>query len=126
MIVAFSLFVLCQLIGEFLVRIANVSIPGPVLGLILLVCYLSWRGKVPADMQRTSSGLLTHLSLLFIPAGTGVMVHIHQLRAQWLPILAALLIGTLLTLMVTVLVFVAVARLTGATPAAAVASGKMD
>jgi putative effector of murein hydrolase LrgA (UPF0299 family) len=122
MIVAFSLFVLCQLIGEFLVRLANISVPGPVVGIILLVCWLSWRGEVPADVQRTSSGLLTHLSLLFIPAGTGVMVHIHKLRVEWLAILGALLLGTLLTLIVTVLVFIAVSRLTGAGPAADAAS----
>jgi len=113
MIVAFSLFVLFQLLGEVLVRLANISVPGPVVGLVTLVCYLSWRGEVSADVQRTSSGLLTHLSLLFIPAGTGVMVHVHKLRVEWLPILAALLLGTLLTLVVTVFVFTAVARLTG-------------
>ena len=114
MILAFSLFVLCQLTGEVVVRLANLPVPGPVLGLVLLVCYLSWRRHVPEDVQRTSSGLLTHLSLLFVPAGTGVMVHMHKLKAEWLPILAALLLGTILTLVVTVLVFTAVARLTGA------------
>jgi len=126
MIVAFSLFVLCQLIGEVIVRLAGISVPGPVVGIILLVCWLSWRGRVPADVQQTSSGLLTHLSLLFIPAGTGVMVHMHKLRMEWLPILGALLIGTLLTLIVTVLVFIAVTRLTGAGPADTVASGRAD
>jgi holin-like protein len=119
MIFAFSLFVLCQLLGEVLVRLAHVPVPGPVLGLVLLVCYLAWRKQVPEDVQRTSSGLLTHLSLLFIPAGTGVMVHIHTLKTEWLPILAALLLGTILTLIVTVFVFTAVARLTGAERVAA-------
>jgi putative effector of murein hydrolase LrgA (UPF0299 family) len=126
MIVAFSLFVLCQLIGEVVVRLANITVPGPVVGIVLLLGYLSWRGQVPADVQRTSSGLLTHLSLLFIPAGTGVIVHIHKLRTEWLPILAALLLGTLLTLVVTVLVFIGVARLTGGALAGDVASGKGD
>jgi putative effector of murein hydrolase LrgA (UPF0299 family) len=42
------------------------------------------------------------------------MLHIHKLKAEWFPILAALVVGTTLTLIVTVLVFVAVARLTGA------------
>ena len=113
MIAAFSLFVLCQLIGEVLVRLANVPVPGPVIGIVLLVCYLAWRGHVPEAVERTSTGLLTHLSLLFIPAGTGVMVHIHKLKSEWLPILGALMVGTLLTLVVTVLVFVAVSSLTG-------------
>jgi holin-like protein len=112
-IAAFSLFVLCQLIGEFLARLAALPVPGPVIGLVLLLCYLAWRGQVPDAVQQTSRGLLTHLSLLFIPAGTGVMLHIQRLKSEWLPILAALVVGTVLTLIVTVLVFVAVSRLTG-------------
>ena len=112
MIAAFSLLVLCQLTGEVLGRLAKVPVPGPVVGLVLLVCFLSWRGKVPDPVQHTSRGLLTHLSLLFIPAGTGVIVHVQKLRTEWLPILAALVGGTVLTLLVTVLVFTAVSRLT--------------
>jgi putative effector of murein hydrolase LrgA (UPF0299 family) len=114
MIAAFSLFVLCQLMGEVLARLANLPIPGPVIGLVLLFGYLAWRGRVPDSVQQTSRGLLSHLSLLFIPAGTGVMLHIQRLKAEWLPILAALVISTALTLIVTVLVFIGVSRLTGA------------
>lgn len=111
MLTAFSLFVLCQLTGEVLVRLAKVPVPGPVVGLVLLVCYLSWRGEVSDPVNQTSRGLLTHLSLLFVPAGTGVVVHIQKLKSEWLPILAALVGGTVLTLLVTVLVFTAVSRL---------------
>ncbi|MGA2842105.1 MAG: CidA/LrgA family protein [Steroidobacteraceae bacterium] len=114
MIGAFSLFVLCQLVGEVLVRLARLPVPGPVIGLVLLLGYLRWRGQVANSVQQTARRLLSHLSLLFIPAGTGVMLHIHKLKAEWFPILAALVVGTTLTLIVTVLVFVAVARLTGA------------
>jgi len=114
MIAAFSLFVLCQLMGEGLARLANLPIPGPVIGLVLLFGYLAWRGRVSDSVQQTSRGLLSHLSLLFIPAGTGVMLHIQRLKAEWLPILAALVISTALTLIVTVLVFIGVSRLTGA------------
>jgi holin-like protein len=110
---AFSLFVLCQLIGEVLARLSHLPVPGPVIGLVLLLCYLAGRGQVPDAVQDTSRGLLTHLSLLFIPAGTGVILHIQRLKAEWLPILLALLVGTVLTLVVTVWVFTAVSRLTG-------------
>jgi len=118
MIAAFSLLVLCQLIGEFLVRLARVPVPGPVVGLLLLLGFLAWRGRVPEAVQSTSRGLLTHLSLLFVPAGTGVMMHMHRLRTEWLPVIAALVAGTAITLIVTVLVFLAVSRLTGASIAA--------
>lgn len=112
MIAAFSLFVLCQLIGEVLARLAHLPIPGPVIGLVLLFGFLAWRGQVPDNVQQTSRGLLAHLSLLFVPAGTGVMLHIHRLKAEWLPIMAALIVSTALTLTVTVLVFIGISRLT--------------
>ena len=117
MIAAFSLLVLCQLIGEFVVRITNLPIPGPVIGLVLLLCGLAWRGRVPDPVQQTSRGLLSHLSLLFVPAGTGVMLHVHRLETEWLPILVALVAGTVITLVVTALVFVAVSRRTDGLPA---------
>jgi hypothetical protein len=60
MIAAFSLFVLCQLTGEVLVRLAKVPVPGPVVGIVLLVCYLSWREEVSDSVQDMSRGLLTH------------------------------------------------------------------
>jgi holin-like protein len=113
LIPAFSLFVLCQLIGEIVSRLIHLPVPGPVIGLVLLLCYLAVRGSVSESVQNTSQGLLTHLSLLFVPAGTGVILHIHTLRSEWLPILLALVVGTVLTLLVSVWVFVAVSRLTG-------------
>jgi len=113
MIGAFSLFVLCQLIGEVLARLSHLPVPGPVIGLVVLLCYLTGRGHVPDTVKDTSRGLLTHLSLLFIPAGTGVILHAQRLKAEWLPILLALVVGTVLTLVVTVWVFVAVSRMTG-------------
>jgi len=116
MIAAFSLLVLCQLVGEFFVRITNLPIPGPVIGLVLLVCGLAWRGRVPDAVEQTSRGLLSHLSLLFVPAGTGVMLHAHRLETEWLPILVALVAGTGITLIVTAFVFVAVSRWTEERP----------
>lgn len=113
MIGAFSLFVLCQLIGEVLGRLSHLPVPGPVIGLIVLLCYLAGRGQVPEAVKDASRGLLSHLSLLFIPAGTGVILHIQRLKAEWLPVVLALVVGTVLTLVVTVWVFVAVSRLTG-------------
>lgn len=113
MIRAFSLFVLCQLIGEVVARLAHLPVPGPVIGLVLLVCYLAVRGHVPDGVEQTSRGLLTHLSLLFVPAGTGVILHVQRLKSEWLPILLALVVSTVLTLVVSVWVFVAVSRLTG-------------
>jgi holin-like protein len=76
---------------------------------------LQLRGRSPGELGTLADGILRNLSLLFVPAAVGVMQQAGLIAAQWLPILAALLLSTLLTLLVTVAVFRMVSRLTGAT-----------
>lgn len=90
----------CQLVGEALVRLAGLPVPGPVLGMILLFAALSIRGAVPADLARVANGLLAHLSLLFVPAGVGVILHLARIEAEWPAIIVALVVSTWLTLAV--------------------------
>lgn len=76
--------------------------------MVLLLVVLVLRGRVPAGLENAAGGLLAHLSLLFVPAGVGVMVHAGRIRSDWLPLTAALLVSTLLTIAVTAVVFRAV------------------
>lgn len=92
--------------------VTGLPVPGPVLGMLLLLAWLLLRGGVPESVGRTADTLLAHLSLLFVPAGVGVLVHWERMRGQWAAIAAALVLGTLLTLAVTALTMQAVARLT--------------
>lgn len=100
MLSALTILFLYQLVGEALVYWLNLPVPGPVIGMALLFLTLLWRG-LPSPLQDTSNTLLQHFSLLFVPAGVGVMVHFHRLASEWLPITAALLVSTVLTLLVT-------------------------
>jgi holin-like protein len=105
MIGAFTALLGFQLVGEVLVRLAGVPFPGPVLGMLLLFGVLLFRDQVPGPLRTAALGLLDHLSLLFVPAGTGIMLHFARLRAEWLPVLAALLVSTILAIAVTGVVF---------------------
>jgi putative effector of murein hydrolase LrgA (UPF0299 family) len=58
-------------------------------------------GRVPEVLRDTTSGLLQHLMLLFIPAVTGVMMHFGRVSQEWLPFLAAGVGGAATTLVVT-------------------------
>lgn len=104
----------CQLAGEALVRLTDVPVPGPVLGLVLLLGALSLLkpvlGGVPKPLEKVSGTLLSHLSLLFVPAGVGVMVHAQRIQADWLPITVALVASTVLTIAVSAVVFKLVDR----------------
>jgi putative effector of murein hydrolase LrgA (UPF0299 family) len=118
MIKALMVLLLCQLAGELAARVAAVPIPGPVLGMLLLFALLLWRARLAADVRETTQGLLRHLSLLFVPAGVGVINHFDRIRAEWVAVAAGVIASTVLTIAVTALVFERVARLAGVPPGA--------
>jgi holin-like protein len=111
MIHALTLLFLCQLAGEVVVRAAGLTFPGPVLGMGFLFAGLLARGRSGAALDGVADTILRNLSLLFVPAAVGVIQQAGLIAANWLAISAALVVSTVLTLVVTVLTFRAVARL---------------
>ena len=111
MLAAITTLLACQLAGEAAVRVAALPIPGPVVGMILLFALMLARAPLPAALSATSDGLLQHLSLLFVPAGVGVVQHLELLSGAGLRLLAVVVLATLITLAVTALVFAGLARL---------------
>ena len=103
MISALTVLLIFQLIGEVLARSLDLPVPGPVIGMLLLFLALLLRGGPGDGLRTTSQNLLQHLSLLFVPAGTGIMVHLHRVADEWPALLLSLLISTLATLVVTAL-----------------------
>jgi holin-like protein len=116
MIASLALILLCQLAGEVLVRLTHLPVPGPVIGMGLLFAGLVLRGGPPEKLEKTADGLLAHLSLLFVPAGVGIMLHLDLILSQWQPILAALVISTALTIGATGLIMQRLARNKGEEP----------
>ena len=103
MIGAITLLLVFQLLGEVLAQGFGLPIPGPVIGMALLFAALIWRGGPSPELRNTAQGLLQHLSLLFVPAGTGVMLHFRRVSDEWLPLLVSLLVSTALTIALTAL-----------------------
>lgn len=96
-----TLLLVYQLVGEVAVRLLGLPIPGPVLGMMMLFITLLVRGHTPESLNTASSALLSHLSLLFVPAGVGMMVHFDRIASEWLPITLALFFSTLITMVAT-------------------------
>jgi holin-like protein len=96
-----AVLAVCQLAGEAAVQAAHLPVPGPVLGMAFLFAGLVLAGRVPEGLAKVADALLLNLSLLFVPAGVGVMLHFKLLAADWLPLSAALIVSTLLTIAVT-------------------------
>jgi len=101
MVSFFALLLVCQLAGEVFVVATGVPLPGPVVGMVILFIGLSLRGEIPTRLERLGQGLLSNLSLLFVPAGVGVMIHAELVGAEIIPIAVSLLLSTLLTIVVT-------------------------
>ncbi|MBI1170161.1 CidA/LrgA family protein [bacterium] len=113
MIAALLPLLLCQLVGEAVSRALHLPLPGPVLGLILMLAgFALWPGLLNR-VRPLAQGFLGHLSLLFVPAGVGVVGHLDELSRTGLPLLVALVVSTVLAITVGALTFAAVARWTG-------------
>ncbi|HEX4885210.1 MAG TPA: CidA/LrgA family protein [Casimicrobiaceae bacterium] len=110
MIAALALLVLLQLAGEALVAWLRLPLPGPVAGMALLCAVLLVRGRVPDSLSVAGDALARHLSLLFVPAGVGVMLYARQLASEWMPIVVALVVSTVLAIAVAAWVFARLAR----------------
>ncbi|WP_233857310.1 CidA/LrgA family protein [Paraburkholderia sp. HD33-4] len=101
---SFAILLGFQCLGELIAFITRVPVPGPVLGMVLLLCLLSVKPSVVPAVEQVSRGLLNHLSLFFVPAGVGVMVFAEQLQSQLFAIALAIIVSTILSMAVAALV----------------------
>ena len=111
-----TLLLLYQLVGELLARVFGLPISGPVIGMALLFLTLLAKGRVGEELKIGTGSLLQHMSLLFVPAGVGIMLHTQRVAAEWLPIIFALVISTFAGMAVTALVLKMMTRKTTPTP----------
>ena len=101
MLGAFTLLLAYQLVGEIITQVYELHIPGPVIGMLLLFITLIFREGPSPELRETSRQLLQYLSMLFIPAGAGIMLHFGTLEREWLPILLGVVVGTPLVIAIT-------------------------
>ncbi|MGB3445970.1 MAG: CidA/LrgA family protein [Xanthobacteraceae bacterium] len=120
MIASLGLILLCQLLGEIVVRGFGAPIPGPVVGLVILLLLLQGRDRLDllrrgplgdGGVERAASGMLAHLSLLFVPAGVGVVQHLDLVSSHGVAIFVILAVSAIVTLVVTAVTFVVTSRL---------------
>ena len=120
MIASLSLILLCQLAGEVFVRGLGLPMPGPVIGLMLLLGLLLARDHFPVlargplqgdGVESVSRIMLANLSLLFVPAGVGVVQKLDLIAEHGIAVAAVLAISVVVTLLVTVATFLVASRL---------------
>lgn len=104
-----GILILVMAASTYARQLLRLALPGPVLGLALLASMVllgerwqaRWHQPLVAQLAPVSRRLVAHLSLLFVPAGVGIITEGEALRQAWLPLLAGVLVSTLLGLAAT-------------------------
>ena len=89
---------LFQSLGELVSKFLLPTLPGPVIGLVLLVLWLVLRKGINSDLEMVADGFSQYLGLLFVPAAVGVVLFLPQLKANALAIISALVGSIILTI----------------------------
>ncbi|MFE1603033.1 CidA/LrgA family protein [Methylobacterium sp. ID0610] len=122
MIISLTLLLLCQLLGEIIARGGGLPVPGPVIGMALLLLVMMLRDRQPGGLPKplvdgtlesTGKGILANLSLLFVPAGVGVVGRLDVLASQGLAFAVTLVVSTAAALVATALTFTWMVRKVG-------------
>ena len=92
--------VLFQLVGTALNHLFVPVLPGPIIGLLLLLGFLVVRGQVSEPLSQAASGLLRYLPLLLVPPAVGVMVYAADIAADFWAIVGALVLSLLISMAV--------------------------
>ena len=106
-----AILLMFQFAGEMMRAITGLPVPGPVIGMVLLLIALLAKLPVPAGIHATSRKFLAYLGLLFVPAGAGVVTRLPMIGAHWLPIVIAVVGSTIITMVITAVVMRGLERL---------------
>lgn len=99
MIPGILILLLCQLAGEIIAHALNLTVPGGVLGMLILFVGLIVRGGVPASVDYASQAILKPLIVYFIPASVGVMTMWPLLKEEGIRIAIVLVFSTIIPLL---------------------------
>ncbi|MCW4153917.1 MULTISPECIES: CidA/LrgA family protein [Halomonadaceae] len=89
------------LLGEVVIHFSGLPISSGVVGMLLMCATLVVIGRVPSSIAAAAQPLIGLLAMLIMPGVVGVFFILDELAGQWLAILAALLLGTLLSVITT-------------------------
>ncbi|GAB5097171.1 CidA/LrgA family protein [Caballeronia sp. LP006] len=110
MLAALATLLVFQCLGEGVSYLFSIPVPGPVVGMLMLLGFLAIRPQAANALEPTALEILRHLSLLFVPAGVGIMVSAKALSGDLVAVVVAIAVSTTLAIAVTALVMRAMLR----------------
>ncbi len=91
----------CLAAGELLIYLTGIHLPSSIIGMLLLTLLLKLGWVREAWVSCLSKTLIANLGFFFIPASVALMLYFDLIAAQWLPIVGATVVSTVLVLIVT-------------------------
>ncbi|MFO1321488.1 MAG: CidA/LrgA family protein [Burkholderiales bacterium] len=116
MIEGFMALLLFQLLGEAIAHLAHWPVPGPIIGLLLLLAWAGLGGRLGQPGEQVARGLMANLGLLFVPVAAGILFQLRSLgEAAW-HVIWIVVVTTAVTLIATAATFTLLARRTAKDP----------
>lgn len=94
-----------QLIGETISYYLDIPIPGAIIGMVLLLLFLMFKGNVSESLSSTAQKLFPYLPLLLIPASVGVIQYGQLLEKEGIAVVSALVLSLVISFIATPLIF---------------------
>jgi holin-like protein len=100
----FVILAVFQLAGEILVAATGILVPGPLIGLLLMLGWLHARGGPSEELTATATTLVDHLGLYFVPAGVGIITYGAVIARDGVAVAVAILVSVVLSIVFTALI----------------------
>lgn len=110
MLAALGLTVSLVVVGETLVQVLNVPVPGAIFGLSFLALWFTWCGQIDAGLARMFDAIIPCAPVLFVPAGAAVMANFDVISVGGWAFVSAITVGTIATMVATGMIMQALLR----------------
>lgn len=91
----------CLALGELLIYFTHIPLPSSILGMLILTLLLQLKVIRLEWVQGLADFLVANIGFFFVPPGVAIMCYFDIIKAQFMPILVASVVSTVLVLAVT-------------------------
>ena len=91
----------CLALGELIVWLTGIPIPSSIIGMLLLAALLQMKAIKLEWVKGMSDFLISNMGFFFVPPGVALMLYLDIIKAEFLPIVVATVVSTVLVLIVT-------------------------
>lgn len=91
----------CLALGEVIVWATGIKLPSSIIGMLILTLLLKLGWVKLGWVERLSQLLISNLGFFFVPPGVALILYLNVIKENWLSIMMATVISTVLVLVVT-------------------------